>query len=414
MGPQARREYAADMRERYAKARSKSARSRLLDEFMAATNCHRKHAIRALNHAPAPRTQRERVSRFDAAVVAALVQIWRFSGYPWSRRLKALLPLWLPSAQTSLNLSKRVIGVLRSMSARSMDRALQPHRVELRKRIYGRTKPGTLLKHQVPIRSERWDTTETGWCEVDTVAHCGESGFGEFAFSLNVTDVASTWTETRAVLGKAQLRITEMLEEIRLSAPFALRGIDSDSGSEFINHHCVRWCQQHHLSFTRGRPYKKNDNAYIEQKNWTNVRKIFGYKRIDSPAAIDAMNELYREDLCLFMNYFQPSVKLIERVRIGSRVRRIYDAPTTPLDRLIALKAIRREHVIELLRHRRSLDPFKLAARIEEKIRAILSLPATGSLSKPRGPALTEPFSSNGARIIYGARNAVVRTRAQD
>jgi hypothetical protein len=411
MGPQARREYAADMRKRYAKARSKAERTRLLDEFVAAIRCHRKHAIRALRRPPTPRGPVSRPSRFDAALQEALVAIWRLAGYPWSRRLAALLPLWLPWAERTLGITDTTAALLQTMSARSMDRVLRPHRIELRKRVYGRTKPGTLLKHQIPIRSERWDTTTAGWCEVDTVAHCGDSSFGEFVHSLNVTDVASTWTETRAVLGKGQLHITNKLEEIRTALPFSLLGIDSDSGSEFVNYHCVSWCEKRRLQFTRSRPYKKNDNAHIEQKNWTNVRKIFGYRRIDTLEAVEAMNDLYRNELRIFMNYFQPSVKLVERTRIGSRVRRIYDAPQTPLDRLVALKTLTQEHEQELLAHRSTINPFELAMKIEEQIHAILRLPMSGAALHHRGPKLATPLSVKAAKVIKAAREAPVRTR---
>ncbi len=338
MEAKACREYAKEMRNRYRKA-VRAQRGRLLDEFTAVTGYHRKYAIGLLGREPTPRLRPPgKPTRFTDEVCEALVKIWRVAAYPWSARLVAMLPTWMPHARVHLDLSDEVQRLLLSMSARSMDRLLRRHRTELKRRIYGRTKPGTLLKHHVPVRTERWNTTEVGWCETDTVAHCGEVGDGEFAFSVNMTDVASTWTETCAVLGKGQRFVVEALEEMRCKLPFALRGIDSDSGSEFINHHCYGWCKEHGLEFTRGRPYRKNDNAYIEQKNWTHVRKIFGWKRIDAPAAIEAMNALYRNELRLFLNYFQPSVKLVERHRIGSRVRRKYDAPKTPFERLVALR----------------------------------------------------------------------------
>jgi len=383
MDARACRQYADDMRGRYARA-DRRARGCLLDEFTAVTAYHRKYAIALLGRKPAPRVApRGRPSRFSPPVVSALVAIWRSADYPWSRRLAALLPLWMPYARKHLKLTPELEGLLLGMSPRSIDRVLRAHRTGIRRRLYGRTKPGTLLKHQVPIRSERWDTTEVGWCETDTVAHCGDSGEGEFAFSVNLTDVASTWTETRAVLGKGQRFVVEALEEMRTALPFALRGLDSDSGSEFVNRHCVDWCSKQGLLFTRSRPYHKNDNAYVEQKNWTHVRKIFGWKRLDSAIMVTAMNELYSKELRLLMNYFQPSVKLIERSRIGSRVRRKYDRPKTPFQRLVELQALTSEQIAAMTSERERLDPFILSATVEAKVRRVLSM-RTAPLSKPR------------------------------
>lgn len=413
MEAKACREYANEMHSRYRKA-ARAERGRLLDEFVAVTGYHRKYAITLLGRKATVRSRSPgRPTRFTDEMVAALVKIWRAADYPWSARLAALLPLWMPYARLHCTLSLEVEQLLLGMSARSIDRVLQPHRVELKRRIYGRTKPGTLLKHQIPMRTERWDTTEAGWCETDTVAHCGEVGDGEFAFSVNLTDVASTWTETRAVLGKGQRFVVNALEEMRCALPFALRGIDSDSGAEFINYHCYDWCEKHSVEFTRGRPYHKNDNAYIEQKNWTHVRKIFGWKRIDAPAAIEAMNALYRSELRLFLNYFQPSVKLIERVRVGSRVRRTYDRPKTPFERLVELGVLTQEQITAMQAERNDLDPFALSAAIESQVAAILRTPSgsTGKriVSARSREAFQRPYSWNGTRSDRTQAAAPVR-----
>ncbi len=413
MEAKACREYAKEMRNRYRKA-VRAERSRLLDEFTAVTGYHRKYAIALFGHEPTPRSRPPgKGTRFTDEVGDALVGIWRAADYPWSARLVAMLPTWMPHARVHLNLCNEVERLLLSMSARSIDRLLRRHRTEMKRRIYGRTKPGTLLKHHIPVRTERWDTTEVGWCETDTVAHCGEVGDGEFAFSVNLTDVASTWTETRAVLGKGQRFVVDALEEIRCTLAFALRGIDSDSGSEFINHHCYGWCKTHGLEFTRGRPYRKNDNAYIEQKNWTHVRKIFGWKRIDAPAAIEAMNALYRNELRLFLNYFQPSVKLIERHRIGSRIRRKYDAPKTPFERLIELGALTSAQIAAMQAERDRLDPFALSASIESKVAAILRIPSgpvAQRISARLRAAIQAPYSPKSAQRHAAQEAAMVRS----
>jgi hypothetical protein len=219
MDARACRQYAEEMRKRYARA-SRGERTRLLDEFVAMTGYHRKYAIALLGGEPVPRRRPPgRRSRVTAEAVAGLVKIWRAMDYPWSARLVAMLPAWMPHAKAHFALSDEVEHSLLSLSARTIDRALKPHRTELKRKIYGRTKPGTLLKHQIPVRTERWDTNEVGWCETDTVAHCGESGEGEFAFSVNVTDIASTWTETRAVLGKGKRFVVAALDEMRRSLP---------------------------------------------------------------------------------------------------------------------------------------------------------------------------------------------------
>ncbi len=394
------REYAIDMGFRYRKA-GRAERGRLLDEFIAVTGYHRKYAIVL-------------TTRFNVSVVDALVKFWRAADYPWSARLVALLPTWMPHARAHLDLSPDVEHLLFGMSAHSVDRVLRPHRVAFKRRLYGRTKPGTLLKHQIPVRTERWDTTEPGWCETDTVAHCGDVGDGEFVFSVNLTDVASTWTETRAVLGKGQRFVVEALEEMRGTLPFALRGIDSDSGAECINHHCYGWCKKHELEFTRGRPYRKNDNAYIEQKNWTHVRKIFGWKRIDAPAAIDAMNALYRNELRLFLNYFQPSVKLVERTRVGSRVRKKYDKPKTPFERLVELGVLTPKQVTAMQAEWARLDPFVLNAAIESKGAGILRIPS-GPVAKKISPRLRaamlqQPYAHRGVEIHVAQAVAPVRS----
>jgi hypothetical protein len=410
MGPQARREYAAKMARRYRRA-DRRERGRLLDEFVAVTGLHRKYSIGLLGRREVRSSRRRgRPSRFGPEVVTALVALWRAMDYPWSCRLQAMLPLWLPAARRALPLSAQVEALLLGMSPRTMDRLLRPHRVALRRRRYGRTKPGTLLKHEVPIRSERWDVREAGWCEVDTVAHSGPSGEGEFISSVNVSDVASTWTETRAVLGKGKRHVVAALEEIRRDLPFVMLGIDSDSGSEFLNRTCIDWCKEHHLDFTRSRPYHKNDNAHVEQKNWTHVRKIFGWKRLDSHEAVRAMNDLYANELRLLLNYFQTNVKLVEKRRVGSRVTRRYDRATTPLDRLIALGFVGESQTAKLLEHRNSLDPFMLVAVIERKVAVILALPTAPTRPRRRGLQFAGPFSPQSAKREAAYKNASVRS----
>jgi hypothetical protein len=279
-----------------------------------------------------------------------------------------MLPQWLPWARRHLRgLTADVEQALLKISPRQMDRLLADKKRGNKRRLYGHSKPGKLLKSQIPIRTDNWDVASPGYLEIDLVVHCGPSASGEFICSLNLTDICTGWTETRAIMGKGEAGVVAALEEIRLELPFDLVAIDSDNGSEFINHHLVRWCKKHEIAFTRSRPYKKNDNAHIEQKNWTHVRRIFGWDRYDTPEQRAMMNALYRTELYHMQNFFQPCVKLIEKTRVGSKVRRRYDKAMTPLDRLVASYgessiALR---VQKLLVARENLDPFSLSSRID-------------------------------------------------
>jgi len=381
----AKREYVQAIYARYRRARRPD-KGRILDEFCAVTRCHRKHALRVLN-GPAPgaeRPPRHRPVRYGPAVIEALRAIWEAAGYPWSLRLKALLPLWLPWARRRLRLRPAMEQQLQAISPRQNERRLAPHRRQLKKRRYGWTKPGSLLKHHITLRTDRWDVAVPGFTEIDLVAHCGSLGDGEFVHSLNVTDIHTTWVETAAVLGKSQVAVQAALEELRQALPFRLRGIDSDNGSEFINQHLWDYCQAQEIQFTRGRPYKKDDNAHIEQKNWTHVRKLLGYVRYDSPAAHAAIHTLYRHELRLFQNLFLPSVKLLRKERVGSRVRRRYEAPRTPLDRVLACPEIRPAVAAQLRRQRDGLDPFALAQAIDQQLDRIYAL----ATPRPSAPAI--------------------------
>lgn len=361
---------------RYREA-SRNERSRLLTEFCKVAGYNRKYALRLLNGRPpkrVPPEKRKRRPKYSRGVVEVLRVVWEAANYPWSLRLKALLPVWLPWVKKHMAVSPRLERELLAISPRQIDRRLGPYKKQVKRRLYGRTKPGTLLKHQIPIKAERWQTTEPGFGEIDLVSHSGDRADGEFVHSLTFTDIYSTWTETRAVMGKSQAFVQEALEDVRNKLPFPMRGIDSDNGSEFINHHLVAYCTAKQIEFTRSRPYKKDDNAHVEQKNWTHVRKLLGYLRYDSQEAVLKMNELYRGDLRLFQNLFLPSVKLVAKKRVGSRLRRFYDSPKTPLDRL--LESPRRPSLrltgLRALRNR--LDPLVLSSRIDTKLRRIHAL----------------------------------------
>jgi transposase InsO family protein len=374
LGNKGRWEYLRAIYERYRKA-GRKAKKVILSEFCANTGYHRKYAIRLLN-GPRPEKRRARRERrrglsYSPETLALLTAVWEAAGYPWSVRLKALLPLWLPWIRKRFRVRPEIEKQLLKISARQMDRRLKAQKTQRRRRIYGRTKPGYLLKHHIPVKTDRWDVATPGFTEVDLVSHSGHSASGEFAHTLNVTDIHSTWTESRAVLGRGEEAVQRALNEIATVLPFPLLGVDSDNGSEFINWHLKGWCEQKHIQLTRGRPYKKDDNAHIEQKNWTHVRKLLAWDRYDTHEAVAAMNDLYGQELRLWLNLFLSSVKLLKKVRVGSRVRRVYDAARTPFERVRECVQADPEKVAQLGELRKRLDPFQLSRIIERKLERI-------------------------------------------
>jgi len=308
---------------------------------------------------------------YSRETLAVLAEIWEAAGYPWSVRLKALLPQWMPWIRRRFALRPEIARQLLAISPRQMDRRLAAQKSRRQRSIYGRTKPGYLLKHHIPVKTDRWDVDTPGFTEVDLVSHSGNSASGDFAHTLNVTDIHTTWTESRAVLGRGEEAVQRALNDVAGELPFPLLGVDSDNGSEFINWHLKHWCEQRQIQLTRGRPYKKDDNAHIEQKNWTHVRKLLGWERYDTPEAVEAMNALYRHELRLWLNLYLPSVKLVKKVRVGSKVRRVYDAARTPFERVKACKQADQQSVAALEELTKRLDPFQLSSRIERKLQRI-------------------------------------------
>ena len=409
MTRQARLEYLRSIFERYQGA-IRSLKSMILDEFCRVAGYSRKYALRLLNGpppGPRPRHPRRRPT-YGPEVVQVLAAVWQASGYPCSIRLKALLPLWLPWARRRYRLSPQVERQLLAISARQIDRRLKEQKRDRKKPLYGRTKPGTLLKHHIPVKTDRWQTSSAGFTEVDLVSHSGNRADGEFLHSFNLTDIHTTWTETRAVLGKSQAGMQKALEEMRQALPFALLGIDSDNGSEFINNNLFGYCQERKIQFTRGRPYKKDDNAHIEQKNWTHVRKLLGYVRYDSPEALTAINRLYSNELRLLQNLFLPSVKLLGKERVGSKVRRRYDRPQTPFQRVLACTKADQAKIAELRRLRDRLDPFELSRAIDRQIEVIYSLSGP-RLQRPAAPHRSAPVTHPWQRSYKGILSARVR-----
>ena len=254
MGHAARWEYFRVIYERYRKAES-TAKGGMLDEFCLNTGYHRKYAIRLLNGPPPGKREearpRGRKPQYSPGVVSLLAAVWEAAGYPWSVRLKAILPNWMPWIRRRYKPRAETERQLLGISARQIDRRLQRKKSQCQRRLYGQTKPGTLLKHHIPVKTDSWDVSGPGFSEIDLVAHCGNSGEGEFAHTLNLTDIHSGWTESRVLLGKSQVAVQEGLDEIEKGLPFRLLGVDSDNGSEFINWHLKIWCEQKQIQLTR-------------------------------------------------------------------------------------------------------------------------------------------------------------------
>ena len=368
-------EYVRITQKRYSK-NNKKQKSLILNEFIQTLLIHRKSAIRLLAVPPDRKkpARRQREFLYGKKIIHIIEQWWRASGFMCGQRLKASLDLWLPSLKKRFPFDETTEIELRKISPSTIDRRLAYKKKRFKKKLYGSTRPGLLLRHQIPIRTEFWNVQQPGFVEIDLVCHCGSSAAGEFAYTLTVTDIFSQWVERRVVLGKGERGVAAALDEIRRAMPFVLIAIDSDNGSEFINQHLLRYCEKHKLGFTRSRPYKKDDNAHVEQKNFTHVRKIFGWVRFDHPKIIPVINELYAGELRTFQNFFQPNYKLKKKIHIGSRHLRRFEIPKTPFQRLKNSQAVSTDTFQLFETNALSLDPFTLQKTIQNKISNIYKL----------------------------------------
>lgn len=396
MIPSARREYVRHMQGRYESVGKRSEKSRLLTEVSENLGWDRKHAIRRMNgkivDSDKPwRRRREPV--YPERLIRILEAVWEDGQYPWSVRLKELLVLWIAWIRRRWKLTREEERQLLAMSAATIDRRLARYKRQASRKIYGKTKPGRWLRRTIPIQTESWDVPEPGWAEIDTVSHSGASAEGVFAYTVNQTDLFSGWTECRAILGKGAQEVKTAIEEMRGDLPYELKGLDSDNGEEFINWVLDRYCRDSKVRRFRSRPYKKDDQAHIEQKNWTHVRKLIGYDRYDTQAAVDSMNDLYRHEWRLFCNLYLPSVKLAQKIRVGAKIKRIYSKAQTPLDRLLASDKGDRAKLEALRRLRETLNPFELSAAINKKLAIIWALASKANLRTAEKPkARRRPF----------------------
>jgi len=373
MEMESRNQYLGVLRERYLRARAKKEKAEILDEYCRNTGQARKYVIRKIQPGvdlrPKPRRKRKQI--YDGQVTTPLAKVWEIFDYPCGQRLKPILEVELDRLRHlgEVGVSNDVALKLKRMASATIDRKLKHQREVLHLlRSKGGPKPGSLLKRKIPIRLTEWDTSKTGYVEMDLVVHCGSSTFGDYINTLSTTEVSSGWWEGEAIMGKSQESTFQALKQIRGRAPFDLKGLDSDNGSEFINAILYKYCCREKLELTRSRPSRKNDNAYIEQKNWTHVRKILGYLRYDTLAELSIINDLYRGDLRLYKNFFQPVMKLVSKERIGGSVKRRYNTPKTPYQRLMDSGQISEQTRKQLETVYLSLNPAQLKRSIDTKL----------------------------------------------
>jgi hypothetical protein len=352
---------------------------KLLDQAQELLGYHRKSAIRALRApalAPGPRILTGRPVAYEPGLLLpGLRPIWEAASHACGRRLVAMLPEWLPAyEQHERRIPEAAREQLLGASARTLDRLLAP----LRHQASGRclTRPGTLLRHQIPIRGSVWEDNKAGWLEVDTVALCGGSTAGEYAWMVDGVDYATTWVLVRAIWGRGQAATLAALQDMEASLPFALLGLDSDNGGEFINHHVVQWLQKRArpVYFTRSRPYKKDDNAHVEQKNWTHVRQTFGYERHDNPEVVEKINALAKGAYGQLRNYFHASLKLECKERHAGKIRRVYGPAQTPLARVLASAEVSARTKRSLQAEKAGLNPFALKQAVDRSLKEIALL----------------------------------------
>jgi hypothetical protein len=373
-----RREYLEAIRKRYRSA-TKVHKGIILDEFCATCGYHRKHAIRLLRAKRAQCAQRKPGAKAvyrDEQLLLALKRIWLATDQMCGKKLKAALPLWLPWYDTEFEpLASQLQQKLLAASPATLDRLLKPLKCQHPK-ARGSTKPGTLLKNQIPVKTHNWDVTQPGYFEADTVAHCGNSLAGDFVYSLTFTDIFSGWTENRATWGRGAHGVMAQIQGIEHGLVFPIKGFDCDNGSEFLNYHLVRYFTdrpRNPVAFSRSRPYHKNDNAHVEQKNWTTVRQFLGYDRFDRPEVVPLLNDLYQNEWSRMTNFFSPTLKLKEKRRVNSRYVKTYEPPQTPYQRLLASPDITAEAKEQLHLLYNLLNPFILRKSIQTKLKAIFT-----------------------------------------
>lgn len=379
MSQMTKNEIMSKLRRRYESA-GPLHKTKLIDEAVALLGYHRKAAIRALNAPPAlalPAVITGRPRLYESKKLLPVLRvIWEAADCPCARRLVAMMPDWLEAYEEhERSVPADVREGLLEASDRTLDRLLQPLRAQ--KRAPSLTRPGSLLRQQIPIRGSLWEEGKAGWLEVDTVALCGGSVAGDFIWMLDGVDYKTTWVSVRPIWNRGQENTLEALMDIEQTLPFPLLGLDSDNGGEFLNYHVLAWLQKRPrpVYFTRSRPYKKDDNAHVEQKNWTHVRQWFGYERYDNREVLEPIRQLVRGPYAQLLNYFHASLKLQRKERDSQgRIKRIYDAAQTPLARVLACPEVDQATKERLRQEKEGLNPFALKREVQRELRRIQTI----------------------------------------
>lgn len=366
-------DYLRIMSERYQNACRKEKRL-ILDELEKNLEVHRKSAIRALGMVKSkrPTETRGRKRVYNDFVIQHLRTLWIEMGQLCSRRMKKALPRWLKN----YNAPENTKIMLRKMGRSTMDYYLKPYRAKMRRHWNSGTKSGRYIKTMIPLKPLDYKVTEVGHVEADTVHHCGGSLSGVYAVTLTVTDILTSWTECRAMWGKSMFGIMNCMADIESSIPFRLKSICTDNGNEFLNHLFVKYLEQRpdKVILKRGRPYRKNDQCYVEQKNFTHVRELFGWDRMDKKELIGVMNDIYKYEWSILQNLFYPSMKLESKLRIGAKVKKRYSDPETAFERVLASPSVAPEIKEKLRQIEQTTNPFELKKMIETKLKIINKL----------------------------------------
>lgn len=379
MGKAEKQAYLNAIRARYQKA-GRREKSKILDEFCPTCDYNRKYALRSLNGAKKPSSTKKpgRPSKYACEkVMQVLRTLWLATDQLASKRLIAAIPLWLKYYEEQFGqLDEETRHKILTISAATIDRILVSIKAREGKKGLSSTKPGTLIKKQIPLQGCIWDTKEPRFMEADTVAHCGSSLAGDFIYSLTMTDLCTGWTECRATWNKGAQGVLSQIQGIQEALPFPIKGFDCDNGSEFLNWHLVRYFQEQKqpIAFTRSRPYHSNDNAHVEQKNWSCVRQLLGYDRLDKQEMVGLINDLYANEFSLLTNFFMPSMKLMEKKRVGAKIIKKHSDAQTPAQRLLDHPSVTEDQKVRLKNMLESLNPFLLQKQIQVKLKAIFKL----------------------------------------
>jgi len=372
MGKLTRADYFRVVRKQYKRA-GKKRKGELLDAACQLTGLNRKVVARNLRSRPClAKSRPKRPDKYSRETKQAVKFLWHAASEICAERLQPFIPELLDKllACDELNVSAETEAQLRKISLATVKRVVAREKRRSTIRIGGTTKPGSLLKRQITVRYGRWDETNPGWCETDTVAHCGEELVGTFIYSLNLTDVATSWSEQVAIMGNGERASVAGIDQAKQRLPFKLLGLDSDNGGEFINWHLQRYAKKHKITFTRSRPYRKNDQAHVEQKNWTAIRQLVGYQRMDTLEQLELLNDLYAKEWRLYLNFFQPTMKVKETTKdqaTGKKTKRYYQAQT-PYQRLMAHPKVSPEQKALLQSQYDSLNPLQLRRDIQRKL----------------------------------------------